>query len=61
MKEDCREKPRQEGDAREITAGTGILCAQSEKGRRVDLQYLAASSFHRVLSVGFRMQLLQEW
>lgn len=46
MKEDNREKPRQEGDARKITAGIGILCAQSEKGRRVVLQYLAASSFH---------------
>lgn len=38
---------RQEGDARKITAGTGILCAQSKKGRRVVLQYLAASSFHQ--------------
>lgn len=44
MKEDNREKPRQEGDARKITAGIGILCAQSEKGRRAVLQYLAAFS-----------------
>lgn len=47
VKEHNREKPRQEGDARKITAGLGILCARSEKGRRVVLQYLAASSFHQ--------------
>lgn len=40
-----RKTTGQEGGARNITAGIGILCAQSEKGRRVFLQYLAASSF----------------
>lgn len=47
VKEDNSEKPSQEGDARKITAGIGIPCAQSEKGRRVVLLYLVVSSFHQ--------------
>lgn len=59
-------RPREGEGCKENIAYVGILSAGSEKGRRVVMQYSAASNFqpgwerlNTVLSVGFRMQLLQ--